>query len=279
MRAVIPIITMLRLLCIALSLFLFLQLAVADPAPTVLRISRHSKSSSLVLTKSVLSALLVRRGKFAARAGSDGCPSGYQQCTNYPDACAPTGSYCCNDLYNCPNDTTCFGSECCPNTAQTCNGNACCSSGSQCCNDDTCCESGLFCCNDSLGGCCPTGSTCIANSYQCSSGGSGGGSGSGSGSGGTTVTTATLPKSTVLPGTTSSSSGIITFNGPSTSTTGSSSSHSLTSSTVSSAGSTSTGITNIGAAPRGITLAPGKKLVALAAVVCLPILHNVAQAL
>ncbi|KAG2751596.1 hypothetical protein P692DRAFT_20830849 [Suillus brevipes Sb2] len=100
---------MLRLLCIALSLFLSLQLAVADPASTVLRVSRHSKSPSQVLTKSVLSALLVRRGKFGARQG--GCPSGYQQCTNYPDACAPIGSYCCNDLYNCPNDTTCFGSE------------------------------------------------------------------------------------------------------------------------------------------------------------------------
>ncbi|KAG1740934.1 hypothetical protein EDB19DRAFT_750303 [Suillus lakei] len=227
---------MLRLLCIALSLFLSLQLAVADPTSTVLRVSRHSKSSSLALTKSLLSALLVRRGKFIARAGSDGCPSGYQQCTNYPDACAPTGSYCCNDLYNCPNDTTCFGSECCPNTAQTCNGNACCSSGSQCCNDDSCCEAGLFCCNDSIGGCCPTGSTCTANSNSCSSGGSGGGGGSG----GTSVTTVTSSKSTVLPGTTSTSSDKITFNGPTT--TGSSSTHSITSSTVSSGGSTSTGL-------------------------------------
>lgn len=81
----------------------------------------------------------------------------------------------------------------------------------------------------------------------------------------------------MLPGTTSTSSGIITFNGPTT--TGSSSSHSLTSSTVSSAGSTSTGLTNIGAAPRGIALVPGKQLMALAAVVGLSILHNVAQAL
>lgn len=81
----------------------------------------------------------------------------------------------------------------------------------------------------------------------------------------------------MLPGTTSSSSVIVTFNGPTT--TGSSSSHSLTSSTVSSAGSTSTGFANTGAAPRGIALAPGKQLVALAAVVGLPILHNVAQAL
>ncbi|KAG1810647.1 uncharacterized protein BJ212DRAFT_1377902 [Suillus subaureus] len=247
---------MLRLLCIVLSLFLSLQLAVADSASTVLRVSRHSKSSSLVLNKSLLSALLVRRGKFIARQGSSGCPSGYQQCTNYPDACAPTGSYCCNDLYNCPDDTTVRAFACCPNTAQTCNGNTCCTSGSECCNDNSCCESGYLCCNDSVGGCCPTGTTCIANSDQCSAGGSGGGS-----SGGTT----------------SSSSVIVTFNGPTT--TGSSSSHSLTSSTVSSAGSTSTGFTNTGAAPRGIALAPGKQLVALAAVVGLPILHNVAQAL
>jgi len=147
---VISTITMLRLLCIALSLFLSLQLAVADPASTVSRVPRHSKSSSLVLTKSVLSALLVPRGKFTARQG---CPSGYQQCTNYPDACAPTGSFCCNDLYNCPDDTTCFESECCPNTAQTCNGNSCCNPGSECCNDASCCESGYSCCNDSTGGC------------------------------------------------------------------------------------------------------------------------------
>lgn len=83
----------------------------------------------------------------------------------------------------------------------------------------------------------------------------------------------------MLPGTTSkaTSSGVITFN---PSTTGSSSSHSVTSSTVSSSGSTSSGgITNIGAAPRAIALASGKQLVALAAVLCLPILHNVAQAL
>ncbi|KIK39388.1 hypothetical protein CY34DRAFT_769608 [Suillus luteus UH-Slu-Lm8-n1] len=271
---------MLRLLCIALSLFLSLQLAVADPASTVDRISRHSKSSSQVLTKSVISALLVRRGKFGARAGdSGGCPSGYQQCANYPDACAPFGSYCCNDLYNCPNDTTVRCSRCCPNTAQTCGGNSCCDSGSSCCNDSSCCEPGLFCCNDSTGGCCPTGTTCIAETYQCYTGGSGGGSGSGTGSGGegggTSVTTAAAPsKSTVLPGTTSTN--VIT----STPTkTGSSSSHSVTSSTVSSSGSTSSGITNIGAAPRGIALAPGKQLAALAAVLCLPILHNVAQAL
>ncbi|KAG1781361.1 hypothetical protein EV702DRAFT_1042470 [Suillus placidus] len=248
-------------------------LAVADPASTVLRVSRHSKSSSLVLTKSVLSALLVRRGKFIARAGGSGCPSGYRK----------EFMRQCNDLYNCPNDTTsskltdehynqCFGSECCPNTAQTCNGNACCSSGSECCNDNSCCEPGLFCCNDTLGGCCPTGSTCIANSYQCSTGGSGGGSSgggsggsSGGGGGGTSVTTATPSKSTVLPGTTSASSGIITFNGPTA--------------TGSSSRSTSTGLTQTAAAPRGIALAPGKQLVALVAVIGLPILHNVAQAL
>jgi hypothetical protein len=90
---------------------------------------------------------------------------------------------------------------------------------------------------------CPTGTTCIANSDQCSAGGSGGGS-PGGGSGGTTsamtaTTTAITSKSTVLPKTTSTSSGIITFNGPTT--TGSSSSQSLTSSAVSSAGSTSPG--------------------------------------
>ncbi|KAG2059445.1 hypothetical protein BDR06DRAFT_949507 [Suillus hirtellus] len=94
---------MLHLLCIALSLFLSLQLAVADPASTVSRVPRHFKSPSLVLTKSVLSALLVPRGKFTARQG---CPSGYQQCTNYPDACAPIGSFCCSDTYNCPDGTT-----------------------------------------------------------------------------------------------------------------------------------------------------------------------------
>ncbi|KAG2368935.1 hypothetical protein BDR07DRAFT_923035 [Suillus spraguei] len=265
---------MLRQLCIFLSLFLFLQLAVADPASTVLRVPRHSKSSSLALTKSLLSALLVRRGKFAARQG---CPSGYQQCTNYPDACAPTGSYCCNDLYNCPDDTTCFDSECCPNTAQKCNGNACCTAGSACCSDNSCCESGYLCCNDSTGGCCPTGTTCIANSDQCSTGGSGSG---GSGGGGTltSITAGAPPKSTVLPGTSSSSSGVITFDGPTIA--GSSSSHSHTSSTVSSAGSTSTGgFGTVSAAPRGIALALGKQLVALAAVVGLPILQNVVQAL
>lgn len=80
----------------------------------------------------------------------------------------------------------------------------------------------------------------------------------------------------MLPGTTSASSGIITFNGPTT--TGSSSSQSLASS-VSSAGSTSTGLTQTAAAPRGIALAPGKQLVALAAIIGLPILHNVVQAL
>ncbi|KAG2148225.1 uncharacterized protein EDB93DRAFT_383093 [Suillus bovinus] len=153
---------MLRLLCIALSLSLYLQLAVAD-ASTVLRVPRHFKSSSLVLTKSVLSALLVRQGKFAARQG---CPGGYQQCTNYPDACAPIGNFCCNDSYNCPDGTTCFDSECCPSTAQTCNGTTCCNPGSECCTDDSCCESGYSCCNDLTGGCCPTGTTCIANSDQ-----------------------------------------------------------------------------------------------------------------
>ncbi|KAG2068656.1 hypothetical protein BDR04DRAFT_1102963 [Suillus decipiens] len=261
---------MLRQLCIFLSLFLFLQLAVADPASTVLRVPRHFKSSSLVLNKSPLSALLVRRGKFGARQG---CPSGYQQCTNYPDACAPTGSFCCNELYNCPDDTTCFDSECCPNTAQTCNGNTCCTPGSACCSDNSCCESGYSCCNDSTGGCCPTGSTCIANSDQCSTGGSGGGNTGG----GSTLTAVAPTKSTVLPGTTHSSSGIITFNGPTT--VGSSSSHSPTSSTVSSTGSTSSGgFGTVGAAPRGIALAPGKLLVALAAVVGLPILHNVVHA-
>ncbi|KAG1882848.1 uncharacterized protein F5891DRAFT_1095279, partial [Suillus fuscotomentosus] len=191
---------MLHLLCIALSLFLSLQLAVADPASTVSRVPRHSKSSSLVLTKSVLSALLVPRGKFTARQG---CPSGYQQCTNYPDACAPTGSFCCSDSYNCPDGTTCFESECCPSTAQTCNGNACCNPGSECCSDDTCCESGYSCCNDSTGGCCPTGTTCIANSDQCSAGGS---SSVGGSSVPTSITVTTPSKSTVLPGTTSSSS-------------------------------------------------------------------------
>lgn len=260
---------MLRLLCIALSLFLSLQLAVADPAPTVLRVSRHSKTSALV-TKSVLSALLVRRGKYLARASNGVCPSGYQQCTNYPDSCAPTGNYCCNDLYNCPNDSTCFDSECCPNTAQTCNGNACCSAKSECCNDESCCEPGLFCCNDSIGGCCPTGSTCIANTDQCSTDGGSGSGGSGGGSGGTTVTTATPSKSTAPLGTTSSNN-VITFNGPTT--TGSSSTHS---STVSSGGSTASGITSTGAASR---VAPGTQLAALAAVVGLPILHNVLHAL
>jgi hypothetical protein len=90
----------------------------------------------------------------------------------------------------------------------------------------------------------------------------------------TATTTAITSKSTVLPKTTSTSSGIITFNGPTT--TGSSSSQSLTSSAVSSAGSTSPGFTNVGAAPRGITLASGKQLLALAAVVGLPILRSVA---
>ncbi|KAG1733864.1 uncharacterized protein EDB91DRAFT_1084253 [Suillus paluster] len=113
---------MLRLLYIALSLFLCLQLAAADP--TSPRVSSHSES---LVTKSLLSALLVRRGKFIARASV--CPVGDEQC-----------------------------------------------------NDATCCASGTFCCNDSLGGCCPTGSTCIANLYECSSVGSGGGGASGGGS-------------------------------------------------------------------------------------------------
>ncbi|KAG2097725.1 uncharacterized protein F5147DRAFT_365927 [Suillus discolor] len=258
---------MLRLLCIALSLFLSLQLAVADPVSTVLRVPRHSKSSSLVLTKSVLSALLVRRGKFTARQG---CPSGYQQCTNYPDACAPVGSFCCNDVYNCPDDTTCFESECCPNTAQTCNGHSCCNPGSECCNDDSCCESGYSCCNDSTGGCCPTGTTCIAGSDQCSTGGPTGGGGTGVL---TSVAVTTSSKSTVQPKTASSSSHTSTINEPTTTKSSS------TSSTASSTGSTSSGFPQVGAAPRGIALVPGKQLVVLAAVVGLPILHNVVQAL
>ncbi|KAG1740939.1 hypothetical protein EDB19DRAFT_2024816 [Suillus lakei] len=265
---------------------------------------RHKESgylcctTTLMMTKSLLSALLVRRGKFIARAGSDVCPVGYRknfthqvlrntdrapvQCTNYPNTCAPIGYYCCNDLYSCPNDNFCFGSdECCPNTAQTCNGNACCSSGSQCCNNNSCCNSGTFCCNDSFGGCCPNGSTCIANTNTCSSGGSGGGSSV------TTTTTTTPSKSTV--GTTFTSSSVITFNSPtitfdsptitfnSPTTNASSSTHFFTSSTVSSGGfsttslsltsTTSLSIPSTGAALRGIALVPGKQLVAMAAVI------------
>ncbi|KAG1733868.1 uncharacterized protein EDB91DRAFT_624982 [Suillus paluster] len=263
---------MLRLLYITLSLLLCLQLAVADPASTVLRISRHSKTSSIV-TKSVLSALLVRRGRFTARAGSDGCASGYQQCTNYPDTCAPVGNNCCNDLYSCPSDSFCFDSGCCPNDAQTCNGSSC-------------CDPDSVCCNDSTGGCCPNGSTCIANSNECSTEGSSGG-GSGGGSGGSSVTTATATAtatskstSTVLHGTTSTSSSAISSNSPTTTT--SSSTHSVASSTVSSGGSSATGSSvpvSIGAAPRGFVSTNGKQLAALAVVVCLPILHNVAHIL
>src|SRR5882757_5033542 len=68
--------TMLRLFCVALSLFLSLQLAIADPASTD-SFPRHSKAPSLV-KQSLISALLVRRGKFNARA-SEACPSGYRK--------------------------------------------------------------------------------------------------------------------------------------------------------------------------------------------------------
>ncbi|OAX41223.1 hypothetical protein K503DRAFT_528706 [Rhizopogon vinicolor AM-OR11-026] len=94
---------MLRLFCVALSLFLSLQLAIADPASTD-SFPRHSKAPSLV-KQSLISALLVRRGKFNARA-SEACPSGYQPCANYPGVCAPNGYYCCNSVYTCPNGET-----------------------------------------------------------------------------------------------------------------------------------------------------------------------------
>jgi hypothetical protein len=95
-----------RLLHIALCVLLSFQLAVADPASTFLR---SSKSSSLA-TKSLLSALLVRRGKFIARQGIEWCPSGYCKeftrqvlrntdptpvlCGDGSDLCAPIGYYC-----------------------------------------------------------------------------------------------------------------------------------------------------------------------------------------
>jgi hypothetical protein len=67
---------MLRLFYVALALLLSLQLVAADPAP-VDSFLRQSKAPSAA-TKSLLSALLVRRGKFNARAG-DACPSGYRK--------------------------------------------------------------------------------------------------------------------------------------------------------------------------------------------------------
>ncbi|KAG0698425.1 hypothetical protein DFH29DRAFT_1002865 [Suillus ampliporus] len=214
---------MLRLLYLALSLFLSVQLAVADP--TSPRVSSHSS----LVTKSKLSALLIRGGKFIARAGV--CPTGDQQC-----------------------------------------------------NDDTCCALGTFCCNDSLGGCCPTGSTCIANLFECSSTGSGGGGGSGDGGGGITTTIPTPSLQLQL--------GVITFNGPTT--TASSNTQSVPSSS-SSTGSSTTVLgaptttvlgtptttvlsipttPSIGAAPRGFALIPGEQFAALAVVVGLPILRN-----
>ncbi|KAG2751594.1 hypothetical protein P692DRAFT_20726754, partial [Suillus brevipes Sb2] len=101
-RVVISNFTMSRLLHIALCVLLSFQLAVADPASTFLR---SSKSSSLA-TKSLLSALLVRRGKFIARQGIEWCPSGYLLCGDGSDLCAPIGYYCCSDSnYSCPYGT------------------------------------------------------------------------------------------------------------------------------------------------------------------------------
>jgi hypothetical protein len=68
--------TMLRLFSVALSLFLSLQLAIADP-PSTGSFPRHAKASSLV-KQSLISALLLPRGKFNARA-ADACPSGYRE--------------------------------------------------------------------------------------------------------------------------------------------------------------------------------------------------------
>ncbi|KAG1765555.1 hypothetical protein EDD22DRAFT_401887 [Suillus occidentalis] len=202
-----------RLLHIVLCVLLSFRLVVADPASTFLRSSK-SKSSSL--GKSLLSAHLVRRGNFIAQG--EWCPSGYALCCN-SNRCAPIGHYCCSDIYySCPYDTTCFGSSCCPNTAQTCNGktccdsgssccsdNTCCDSGSSCCNDNTCCEFGTFCCNDSSGGCCPTGSTCVPNTDMCSSGGGSGGSSA-------TPTMTPPPPPSKPTGTTNNCSSVVIFN-------------------------------------------------------------------
>ncbi|KAG1765558.1 hypothetical protein EDD22DRAFT_401967 [Suillus occidentalis] len=150
MRVVIFNSIMSHLLHIALCVLLSFQFAVADPASTFLR---SSKSSSLA-TKSLLSALLVRRGKFNPRQGYEWCPSGYVLCGGNSDECSPVGYYCCSDSsYSCPYGTNCLSYGCCPETAQTCNGNTCCDTFSSCCNDNTCCDFGTFCCNDSSGGC------------------------------------------------------------------------------------------------------------------------------
>ena len=71
-------ITMWRLVYATLTLLLSIQLVIAD-SPWTDPFPRTSKASSLATkSKSLLSALLVRRGKFNPRA-TNSCPTGYRK--------------------------------------------------------------------------------------------------------------------------------------------------------------------------------------------------------
>ncbi|KAI9456430.1 hypothetical protein HD554DRAFT_205310 [Boletus coccyginus] len=134
------------------ALLLCLQWVAGDDAAEFDRLHKTPASPH------VLAQLLVPPNpKFAVRAPGDGCPTGYNVCTNYPDKCAKIGSFCCSETVNCP-----IGGECCPGGLD-------------------CCDTGDFCCTDSFGGCCPVGSYCTVGSNTCSGSGYGGSSGGGGG--------------------------------------------------------------------------------------------------
>ncbi|KAF8551617.1 hypothetical protein OG21DRAFT_1512521 [Imleria badia] len=152
---------------------------------------RSARQHNSAASPHVLSQLLVLPNpKFVLRAG---CANGWQVCPNFPNECAPDGSFCCSDgLTNCPDGTNCQTGGCCPQNSQTCGGQLCCDPGATCCSGNSgCCDVGSFCCNDQYGGCCPAGTSCTADD-TCSGVGSGGGSGGSGGSG-------PLPSSPPLP--------------------------------------------------------------------------------
>ncbi|KAG1856530.1 hypothetical protein C8R48DRAFT_775934 [Suillus tomentosus] len=242
---------MLRLLCIALSLFLSLQLAVADPASTVSRLSWFPEGSSL-LDKDApadISNVPTTQTHVPLLAASVATICITVQTT--PPASNPNvAPIPRKHVMESPVATLVVSAATTPVVVNPATPAAVTLPGDVCC---------------------PTGTTCIAGSDQCSTGGPTGGGGTGVLT--TSVAVTTSSKSTVQPKTTSSSSHTSTINEPTTT------SSSSTSSTASSTGSTSNGLPQVGAAPRGIALAPGTQLVVLAAVVGLPILHHVVQAL
>ncbi|OJA19710.1 hypothetical protein AZE42_11939 [Rhizopogon vesiculosus] len=275
---------MLRLFCVALSLFLSLQLAIAEPVSTN-TFPRHAKASSLV-KQSLISALLVRRGKFNARASESHALT--------IQACVPRMAITVATMYI-PVQTVTLVSDMVvvpasrrhvvePHAAPLVV-----IAVTKVAVAVTPVTSAAMTLREAV--CCPSGSSCIANSDYCTYG-TGGGSGGGDSGGGTTTTTSLT--SIVQPGTTTSLTSIvqpgttspvsITFNGPTTlaSSNSNSSTHSSGTSTVSSVTSTTSGLgipSTTGAAAPGIVLTPGRQLAALVAVVGVPILHNFAYVL